>query len=165
MIEDRRPWWLSPWLSIRVQLALGALFVAAAIPKIADPPTFAHMVYNYRMLPGAAINAMALLLPWVELFAGLALLVGFWKRTAAGLTGLLLFVFILALGFNLARDNPVNCGCFDLRAKEKPRAELLSEMRWTILRDGGMLLLVAQVLAANREKRGQTPKTGSDPDP
>ena len=42
----------SPWFSIRVQLALGALFVAAAIPKILDPPSFAHMIYNYRLLPG-----------------------------------------------------------------------------------------------------------------
>jgi putative oxidoreductase len=155
LIFDRPPWWLSPWLSIRVQLALGALFVAAAIPKILDPPAFAHMVYNYRLLPGAAINTMALVLPWVELFAGLALLIGFWKRTAAGLTGLLLLVFIGALGTNLARGNPVNCGCFDLRAKDKPRAELMSEMRGTILRDVGMLLLVAQALAAGREKRNR----------
>jgi uncharacterized membrane protein YphA (DoxX/SURF4 family) len=149
-------WWVSPWLSIRVQLALGALFVAAAIPKILDPPSFAHMVYNYRLLPGAVVNSMALVLPWVELLAGLALILGFWRRTAAGLTAILLLVFIGALAVNLARGNPVNCGCFDIKAKDKPRAELLSEMRWTILRDMGLLALAAQVMAASRKK-------GSDP--
>lgn len=152
MIEDRRPWWLSPWLSIRVQLALGAIFVAAAVVKIVDPPSFAHMIYNYRLLPGWAVNAMALILPWVELLSGLALILGVWKRTAAGIVGIMLLLFIGALSINLARGNPVNCGCFDIKAKDKPRAELLSEMRWTILRDVGMLLMVAQVLAANRRE-------------
>jgi uncharacterized membrane protein YphA (DoxX/SURF4 family) len=146
-------WWLSPWLSIRAQLALGAIFVAAAIAKIADPPSFAHMVYNYRLVPGWAVNALALGMPWVELLAGLALIVGFWKRTAAGLAAGLLLLFIGALLINLARANPVNCGCFDIKAKDKPRAELLSEMRWTILRDVGFLVLAAQVLAANRRGR------------
>jgi uncharacterized membrane protein YphA (DoxX/SURF4 family) len=149
-------WWTSPWLSVRVQIALGALFVAAAIPKILDPPSFAHMVYNYRLLPGFLVNAMALVLPWLELLAGLALILGFWRRTAAGLTAILLLVFIGALAVNLARGNPVNCGCFDIKAKDKPRAELLSEMRWTILRDMGLLALAAQVMAASRKK-------GSDP--
>lgn len=154
MIRGDRRWWLSDWLSIRVQLALGALFAAASIPKIADPPAFAHMVYNYRLLPGAAVNAVAIVLPWVELAAGAALLFGFWKRAAAGIAGALLLVFIAALSVNLARGNPVNCGCFTLHAVEKPWAALLDDMRWTILRDAGMLLLVAQVILASSRREG-----------
>ena len=152
MTPVRRRWWLSPWISIRVQLALGALFAAASIPKIADPPAFAHMVYNYRLLPGVAVNAAAITLPWLELAAGAALLLGFWKRTAAGIAGLLLLVFIAALSVNLDRGNPVNCGCFTLHAVEKPWAALLDDMRWTIVRDVGMLLLVGQVLASSRQE-------------
>ncbi len=150
-------WLLHPWLSIRVQLGLGAIFVAAAIGKIADPPAFAHAIYNYHLLPGAAINAMALVLPWVELLTGMALIVGFWKRTAAGITGLLLLVFLAALSVNLARGNPVNCACFDVHAKDKSRAELLDEMRWAILRDVGILAMVGQVLAASRSRSEEQP--------
>jgi putative oxidoreductase len=147
-------WLLNPWLSIRVQLGLGAIFVVAAIPKITDPPAFAHAIYNYHLVPGAVVNAMALALPWVELLAGLGLFVGVWKRTAAGITGILLLVFLAALSVNLARGNPVNCACFDVHVKEKSRAELLDEMRWTILRDIAILGMVGQVLAAsNSEKR------------
>ena len=152
MIESPRPWWLSPWISIRAQLALGAVFVAAAAAKIQDPPSFAHMIYNYRLLPGGAVNAFALWLPWFELLAGLALVLGVWKRAAAGASAVLLLLFLAALSWNLARGNPVNCGCFDVKAKDKPRAELLTDMRWTILRDVGLLLLAAQVLAANRAR-------------
>jgi len=139
-----------PWLTVRVQIALGAIFVAAALPKIADPPAFAHMIYNYRMLPGAAVNALALLLPWIELLAGLALIFGVWRREAVLVAGLLLLVFVAAIGFNLARSHAVDCGCFEVRTLPKTRPELLSDMRWALVRDVGMLLLVAQVLAATR---------------
>lgn len=145
----RRGWWAHPWLTIRVQLALGAVFIAAALPKIADPPAFAHAIYNYRILPGQLINAMALVLPWVELFAGLALILDFWKREAAVLTGLLLLIFVAAIGLNLSRGHAIDCGCFDVHAAEKSTAELLSDMRWVLIRDLGILLMVAQLLASS----------------
>src|SRR5437764_13846114 len=88
----------SPWLTIRVQLALGALFVIAAVPKIADPPSFAHMIYNYRIVPGQLVNLMALTMPWVELLAGLALILGVWRRAALALSAVILLVFVPAIG-------------------------------------------------------------------
>ena len=63
----------SPWLTIRVQLALGVIFIAASLPKIVDPPSFAHMIYNYRIVPGALVNLSALTMPWIELLCGVAL--------------------------------------------------------------------------------------------
>ena len=147
--------WLShPWLTVRVQIALGAIFVVAALPKLIDPPSFAHMIYNYRLVPGAAVNAFALVMPWVELLAGLALILGVWPREASALAGFLLLVFIAAIGFNLVRGHAVDCGCFDVHSAGKSREELLSEMRWVLIRDAAMLLLVAQVLLAPRTFRG-----------
>ena len=140
---------------MRVQIALGIVFVAAAIPKIADPPAFAHMIYNYRLLPGGLINALALLMPWLELLAGLALILGVWRREAAVVVGALLIVFLVAIGVNLARGHAVDCGCFDVRSAGKPRDELLSEMRMVLLRDVGLLLLAAQVLVAAGPRAGE----------
>ena len=162
-----------PWLTIRVQLALGAIFVAAAIPKIADPPSFAHMIYNYRLVPGGVVNLAALWIPWVELLAGLALILGVWRRGAALVTGLLLLVFIAAVGVNLARGHAIDCGCFDVRDAGKTETERLADMRWVVLRDAGMLLLVGQLLFAMRPGRPEpepeagttrTRTVGSDPD-
>ena len=147
--------WLShPWLTVRVQIALGAIFVVAAFPKVVDPPSFAHMIYNYRLVPGAAINAFALVMPWVEILVGLALILGVWPREAAALAGFLLLVFIAAIGFNLVRGHAVDCGCFDVHSAGKSREELLNEMRWVLIRDAAMLLMVAQVLLAPRTSRG-----------
>ncbi|HVS29957.1 MAG TPA: MauE/DoxX family redox-associated membrane protein [Thermoanaerobaculia bacterium] len=145
----------SPWLTIRVQLALGAIFVAAALPKIADPPSFAHMVYNYRVLPGGLVNITALLMPWVEIIAGMALIVGVWTRPARNLIAAMLVVFIVAIAFNLMRDNAIDCGCFDLSAAGRTHEERLTDMRWVIIRDIGMLMMVAQLSLASRVRNGE----------
>ena len=55
----------------------------AALPKIGDPPGFAHMIYNYKILPGPLVNPAALVMPWAELLMGVALVCGIWRRTAA----------------------------------------------------------------------------------
>ena len=143
-------WLTHPWLTVRVQIALGAIFVVSSIPKIVDPPSFAHMIYNYRLVPGFAVNALALVMPWVEMLAGLALILGVWPRAAAALSGLLLLVFIVAIGFNLARGHAVDCGCFDVHSAGKSREELIADMRWVLIRDAAMLLMVGQILLATR---------------
>jgi hypothetical protein len=111
------------------------------------------MIYNYRLLPGGAINALALVMPWVELLAGIGLILGVWKREAAIVAGLLILVFIAAIGVNLARGHAVDCGCFNVESAGKSREELLLEMRWVLIRDVGLLILVAQVIAATRAPR------------
>jgi len=146
-------WLSSPWLAIRVQLALGVFFVAAALPKIVDPPSFAHMVYNYRIMPGGVVNLMALVMPWIELLCGLALILGIWQGTARSIIGALLITFVLAIAINLARGNAIDCGCFDVSAANKTRQERLSDMRWVIVRDLGLLLMVAQLWWASRVAR------------
>lgn len=115
------------------------------------------MIYNYRLLPGSLVNAAALVMPWVELFAGLALILGVWRREAAVLVGVMVLVFIAAIGFNLARGHAVDCGCFNVKSAGRTREQLLSDMRWVLLRDVGLLLLVAQVLAASRPPRWNRP--------
>lgn len=138
----------SPWLTVRVQIALGLFFVVAALPKLVDPPSFAHMIYNYRLVPGAFVNILALAMPWLELLAGLALILGIWTRTAAALVGALLLVFVCAIALNLARGNAIDCGCFDVTAANRSVPERLADMRLVVLRDAGMLVMVAQILWA-----------------
>jgi putative oxidoreductase len=145
-------WLAHPWLTLRVQIALGVIFVAAALTKIVDPPSFAHMIYNYRIVPAALVNISALLLPWVELMAGLGLVLGIWKSTSRTIIGALLVVFITAIALNLTRGNAIDCGCFDVSAAGKTVQERLADMRLVIARDVGMLLMVAQLWWADRQK-------------
>ena len=144
-------WLTHPWLTVRVQIALGVIFVAASLPKIVDPPSFAHMIYNYKILPWALINPMALIMPWIELLCGLALILGIWKGTARTIIAALLLTFIAAIGINLARGNAIDCGCFDVSAANKTVEERLADMRFVIVRDVGMLLMVAQLWWASHQ--------------
>ncbi len=144
-----------PWLTVRVQIALGLIFIIAPLPKIVDPPSFAHMIYNYKLIPWALINPMALIMPWIELLCGLALVLGIWKGTARTIIAAMLLVFIASISINLARGNAIDCGCFDLSAAGKTTAERIADMRFVILRDLGMLLMVAQLWYASHQLKQQ----------
>lgn len=148
-----------PWLTVRVQIALGAIFVAAALPKIADPPAFAHLVYNYRLLPGSLINLTALVMPWLELTAGLALIAGVWAAAARGVIAGLLVLFMTAIAINLARGNAIDCGCFDVSAVGRSNEERIADMWWVLVRDMGMLMMAVQLWAAAHAARRVTQRS------
>jgi putative oxidoreductase len=143
----------SEWLTIRVQLALGVIFIIAALPKLTDPPSFAHMIYNYRIVPGAVINLFALTMPWLEILCGLALVFDIWRGAARTLVALMLAVFILAIGINLGRGNAIDCGCFNVADAGKTYEQRIGDMKLDIVRDLGMLLMVAQGWWADRARR------------
>ena len=141
-----------PWLTVRVQIALGAIFIAAALPKITDPPSFAHMIYNYRILPAGLINISALVMPWVELVIGLCLILGVWVKPARWIVAAMLVVFMVAITINLVRGNAIDCGCFDTSAANQTYEERIRDMWLVLLRDAGMLLMVAQLAWAERKR-------------
>ena len=154
-------WLTHPWLTVRVQIALGAIFVAAAWPKIVDPPSFAHMIYNYRILPAGLINISALTMPWVELVTGLCLILGLWVKPARWIIGAMLVVFMIAISINLARGNAIDCGCFDTSAANLTYDERIADMWWVLIRDAGMLLMLAQMAWAERVRGSRlVPDTG-----
>ncbi|HEX6082902.1 MAG TPA: MauE/DoxX family redox-associated membrane protein [Thermoanaerobaculia bacterium] len=142
-----------PWLTVRVQIALGIIFVVAAWPKIVDPPSFAHMIYNYRILPAGLINISALIMPWVELVIGLCLILGVWVKPARWLVTAMLVVFMIAISINLVRGNAIDCGCFDTSAANLTYEERIRDMWMVLLRDAGMLLMCAQLAWAGRKSR------------
>ena len=98
------------WLA---RLAAGGVFVYASAHKILYPAAFARDIYNYQLLPDAWINPLAIYLPWLELFCGLALIsVRPLRRGAALLIGGMLAAFIVAIVSAMARGLDIRCGCF-----------------------------------------------------
>lgn len=121
------------------RILIGSVFVFAAIDKIYNPDAFAKNINNYHVLPYAALNIMALVLPWAELLAGAMLLAGVKIRASAALTSAMLFVFILAIIAAILRGYNINCGCF---AENSPAAasevskvgwaKVLEDLRWLV---------------------------------
>ena len=125
-------------LQTLARLVLGGIFIYASLDKIAHPQEFARIVGNYGILPAFLVTLPALVLPWLELIAGLCLVAGLWRRSAAFLLSLLLLFFILALGFNALRGVSLSCGCFSTSAGDTENIYVL------ILRD--LIFLVPGLL-------------------
>ena len=111
----------SPRVHLVLRLLLGAVFVYASLDKIWDPAAFAKIVYQWQVVGPVASNLVAVTLPWVELLAGLLLIVGVWKRESALVVALMLVVFIVAAGTVMARGIDVeNCGCVSVAKASAP---------------------------------------------
>jgi uncharacterized membrane protein YphA (DoxX/SURF4 family) len=143
-----RNWLLHPRASWLVRVVLGLVFMAAALSKISDPPGFAKAIWAYQLFPTWSLHPIALVLPWLEWFCGLALCLGVWIRAAALWVGGLLLAFCLALSVNLVRGQVVDCGCFGASAP-RTEAQRLADMRWTLLRDAALLLMAIQVVVVS----------------
>lgn len=143
-------WLASPTVRAIARFGLGATFVYAAVAKIADPPSFAHEIFNYRLLPDVAVNALALWLPWIELLAGIAVLAGLWRKPSGVILSALLVVFIGALSINLARGRAIDCGCFGGKVTTTD-AQRFFDMKVAIARDVGLLLLAGIALRPVRK--------------
>lgn len=99
-------------LTLASRLIVGVTLIYAALYKIIDPAAFAKSIWYYHLVPGSLINLMALILPWLEVICGLALILGVWYRGAVLWSNLLMIVFIAALASTIARGLSIDCGCF-----------------------------------------------------
>jgi putative oxidoreductase len=94
------------------RLGLGALFVFAGAAKAYDPGELADEVQKYNLLPWIPAVLLALYLPWLEILAGLLLVLNKFERGALLVIGLLLLIFTVALASAMVRGLNIDCGCF-----------------------------------------------------
>jgi uncharacterized membrane protein YphA (DoxX/SURF4 family) len=130
-------------LILAARLLIGGLFVYACIHKIWDPLGFAVAIRNYMILPPAWSNITAITLPWVELGAGLFLILGIQTKPAALLTTAMLAVFLAALIYAYAIGLDIDCGCFSTAAESKGRVGIYHLVRDTALFLTSLFIMVA----------------------
>ena len=136
------------WLALPARLYLGWVFVFACLHKIAHPGMFALDIATYDILPLSVINLMAITLPWVELFAGAMLIVGFRVRGASLAIAGMMVMFMVAIVIALDKGLDMACGCFASEAAE----DTISGK--TVLRDLGWLMLSVYVVLFDRRPIG-----------
>jgi uncharacterized membrane protein YphA (DoxX/SURF4 family) len=93
-------------------LAVGALLLVAALAKLGELEGFARQLHNFHLAPLGAENLLAMTLPWIELVAGLSLLLGVRPRSGAWVAAGFMVVFTVAVGLAMARGLNIECGCF-----------------------------------------------------
>ena len=94
------------------QLAIGVLFLGAALAKLSDLNDFANQVNHYRLAPVAVVNLIAMVTPWIELLVGLSLVLRVKPRAGAVLALAMMLVFTVAVAAAWARGLDFRCGCF-----------------------------------------------------
>jgi uncharacterized membrane protein YphA (DoxX/SURF4 family) len=133
------------WFSLTGRLLLAAVFAAAAVTKIGDPPTMVRAVRAYQLVPEPAVRPLAYALPYVELALAVLLLVGLGVRYAAAVAGFLLVVFMVGVASAWARGLRIDCGCFG-------GGGVTDDPQYTVelLRDTGLLVVAGVVTFLRR---------------
>jgi uncharacterized membrane protein YphA (DoxX/SURF4 family) len=125
---------------------LGGAFIYASIDKIASPNDFARVVINYDILPAQFAIYFSFLLPWIELFLGIFLLIGLFMRESAFLLSSLLLVFMAAMIIKSINGGIHSCGCFSLNPIKN------SSIYFLILRDVLFLACGLFLILQNRKR-------------
>jgi uncharacterized membrane protein YphA (DoxX/SURF4 family) len=134
-------------------IVIGSIFLVAAYGKLKPLPgfpwtwasiktsiaLFAIQVESYQVLSSSAANAVAHLLPFFELFLGLWLISGIWRRYSSLVACLAFVGFMIAIFSAYRRGLKIDCGCGVGPPEEAGPGALL--------RDGLRFLLPAVIVA------------------
>ena len=130
-----------------LRLGLGGIFVYAGALKIWDPQRFATDVHHFQLTPWTVSVLIAVYLPWLEVLAGLALIV---RRLTPGaslaIVGMTV-VFMIAITSAWARGLDISCGCFG-----KEEAKIATDFFQLMLRDAALLAAAVVLLAAEMRR-------------
>jgi len=130
-----------------VDLIVGGIFVYAGVVKVLDPVQFANDIDNYKTLPWFVSVRLAVYLPWLEIFCGLALIFRFLYRGGLSILTVLIAVFIGATIAAKMRGLDITCGCFGHASKNW-------DFSTHLVLD--LLILLAAVVLFSRVRRTET---------
>ena len=108
-VENPRHGWKLSALVARA--SVGGLFLISGVGKIIAPEEFAEEIRAYEMLRVEMTNGVAYVLPWVELLAGLLLVICVWRKEARLVIAAMLVVFTVAKAYTYAQGRQIDCGC------------------------------------------------------
>ena len=125
-----------PEIERAVRWLLAGIFVYSGAVKLAEPSRFAEIISGFGLLPDPLVFPVALVLPVVELVAGLGLVFALRGSLAAITVMLVVFIAILLYGINLGLD--IDCGCF---GPEDPE-QAYKGLKAALARDAVMMVAV-----------------------
>ncbi len=99
-------------LRLFLHLLFGGVFVYAGAVKAWDPAAFLLDIRSFELLPDPWAAWLAMSLPWLEIFAGLAVMTGLLRAGGLLLLNACLLGFLAAILIAWARGLDIRCGCF-----------------------------------------------------
>lgn len=126
------------------RLGLAAVWLVSGALKAVDLNQTVVAVRAYDVLPRAAVDVVAAMLPFLEIGLGLLLLFGIGTRLVAIVAAILLVVFIAGVTQAWARGLSIDCGCFGGGGPVAPGATAYLQ---EIVRDTGFLVMAGWLIA------------------
>jgi uncharacterized membrane protein YphA (DoxX/SURF4 family) len=135
-----------------IRLVLGVMFILAGVMKLKDPAAFGVIIKAFGILPEAWVATVSIILPLLEVIAGIGLLfdIALSLHTIAILMAV--FIAILSYGIHLGLD--IDCGCY---GPADPESRAFGGLRSALYRDlvmsvGIVFLYIARYLKINHIK-------------
>ena len=132
------------WIPTGARLGLATVWLVAGGLKVTDLAGSGRAVNAYQLMPFSAAQVVGAAQPFLEIALGVLLLIGLSVRLTAGISAVLLLLFIAGIVSAWARGLQIDCGCFssggELGAGEDPG------YGWDIARDVGFLALAGLLL-------------------
>ncbi|MDQ2993179.1 MAG: DoxX family membrane protein [Candidatus Eremiobacteraeota bacterium] len=91
---------------------MGAVLVVAGALKIGQASALAASIAGFHLLPAGIVAPLAIVLPFVEVFVGLYLIVGLFTKIAAVVAAAQYALYAGVIASAVIRHIPANCGCF-----------------------------------------------------
>lgn len=99
-------------MSRLIQIALGLVFLLSGLLKLGDPARFLQDLQAFTFLPYSLAFATVLILPWAEVLAAVALILGRLRSGALLMLALMTAAFIGFILIAQAQGIDADCGCF-----------------------------------------------------
>ena len=125
-----------PVMECAVRWVLAGIFVYSGSVKLVDPSRFAEIIAGFGLLPAALIYPLAVLLPVIELVAGIGLV--FTLRGSLPTIAVMLVIFIAVLLYGIHLGLDIDCGCF---GPEDPE-QAYKGLKVAVVRDTVMMAAV-----------------------
>ena len=123
-----------------MRLVLGGVLIIAGGLKLFHMPLMADSILNYQIMPEAYVNLVAIILPPMEVLAGICLIAGLFFDGALALATLLFTAFWISVAYAMSQGYDIDCGCFG--TANVTRVGLFALGRNTLLLMGAVLLWV-----------------------
>jgi len=93
------------------RIVIGVILIYAGVNKSSNPNEFASAIDNYHLLPFGSENLVAIIMPWIEILAGIGLILGIYVNGSALIAFVMFGIFIIAIASALVRGYNIECGC------------------------------------------------------
>ena len=125
---------MTNWIYKLARWTLGAVFIYTGSIKLLMPKSFAVLIEAYGIVPQGLTMSVAIVLPALEVAAGIGLVFDIEK--SLGVIAGLLILFLSLLIYGIWMELDIDCGCF---GPEDPETEAFHGLRRSLYRDLAML--------------------------